>query len=615
MGDEVPRPRRPALGPYVCPVGGSSWPLEPNLIQFCHMGKLNKTKTPRVVGDQTLEVANSDPVGSLSTPVSRGLDVLLLRDLPEHLSYRAIHDLVKPYGNVVRIRRVYDDDTPANRCYVVFTTAKEAATALQAVDKFGMPDLRAEVLSSANVVESDNDYIPNIFERAADATSPNDGQAPTPRWFVAYYRNGRGNFIHAYRFLVQEFGSIPRESVRKYGKGLLIKAKDLTQARMLRHFQCDPTCLFDSIRPHRTFNFSRGIIYNYDLYEFSEDEIYDMCPPTVQKVWKVKGRGNMIVLTFYGSCLPDYVHVGPLRLRLKSFIDRPLQCFNCYEFGHGRKHCTNSPRCGRCSALDAHSIDDCDKSPYCLHCRDAHQLRSRDCPKYRLEQDVLQLANMNHISIGSARRELSHRLGETGQVLSYASTLASRPAGQASGSQEPQTNHTPFPTKPVASVHNRFSVLSDPAAGVPTSSASSGNNDGPQLTHDIQAPRSPRRRDSRRTANKRHHSSTDSVESSSVPLPKVSVSSPRVRSADRVSSAVAVDPVSPLERSSSQGNIVPTTPAATVISTLHRKSLDAEIHNSMSPASVDSVARSPNEAFSDLRGTSDSGEVAWYGQF
>ena len=123
VGDEVPRPRRPALGPYVCPVGGSSWPLGPNQIYYLLMGKLKTSKTPRVVSDQALEVAKSDPV-LLSTPVSGGLDVLLMHDLPDHLSYRAIHDLVKPYGSVVGIRRVYDDDTPANRCYVVFSTAR-----------------------------------------------------------------------------------------------------------------------------------------------------------------------------------------------------------------------------------------------------------------------------------------------------------------------------------------------------------------------------------------------------------------------------------------------------------------------------------------------------------
>ena len=145
-------------------------------------------------------------------------------------------------------------------------------------------------------------------------------------------------------FFQQEFGTIPWENVRRYGKGLLIRAKDLTQARMLLHFRCDPEYMFDSVQSHQTFNYGRGIIFNYDLGEFSEEEIYAMCPPTVQKVWKVKGKGNMIVLTFFSSSHSDYIHVGLLRLRVKSFVDRPLQC---YAFGHSRKHCTEASRCGR----------------------------------------------------------------------------------------------------------------------------------------------------------------------------------------------------------------------------------------------------------------------------
>ena len=131
-----------------------------------------------------------------------------------------------------------------------------------------------------------------------------------------------------------------------------------------------------------------------------------MCPPTVQKVWKVRGKGNMIVITFFGSCLPDYITIGPLRLGVKPFLERPLQCFNCYEYGHGRKHCSKSARCGHCSAFGTHSVDECTSSPYCFHCRAGHQLRSRDCPRYRLEQDILHLANTNFISLGSARREI-----------------------------------------------------------------------------------------------------------------------------------------------------------------------------------------------------------------
>ena len=88
---------------------------------------------------------------------------------------------MKPYGDVVRIRQIYDDDCPANRCYVTFATAAEARAALDTVDMFDIPGLCAEVLSSGNVAELDSDYVPNIFERAAEEASSEVRQAPTTR--------------------------------------------------------------------------------------------------------------------------------------------------------------------------------------------------------------------------------------------------------------------------------------------------------------------------------------------------------------------------------------------------------------------------------------------------
>ncbi|MPC82643.1 hypothetical protein E2C01_077318 [Portunus trituberculatus] len=52
----------------------------------------------------------------------------------------------------------------------------------------------------------------------------------------------------------------------------------------------------------------------------------------------------MIVLTFFGSTHPDYIHIGPLHLHIKAFIDWSLQCLGCYESGHSKKHCTNPHR-------------------------------------------------------------------------------------------------------------------------------------------------------------------------------------------------------------------------------------------------------------------------------
>ena len=105
-------------------------------------------------------------------------------------TYLALHDLVKPYGDVIRIRLTYDRDSPSNKCYVVFATAAHSRSAVQAVGSFNIPGLRAETLSSRNVTKSDLDYVPNILECAAEEASPEAPQALTPWWFIPYYHNG-----------------------------------------------------------------------------------------------------------------------------------------------------------------------------------------------------------------------------------------------------------------------------------------------------------------------------------------------------------------------------------------------------------------------------------------
>lgn len=563
------------------------------------MDKVNYSSSPRVVGDQALEVDHTGLDSVAATPVSKRLDVLLLHDLPEQYSYRAIHDTVKLYGDVTRIRQIYDEDCPTNRCYVTFATAAEARLAFNAVDTFDIPGLRAEVTSSRNIADSEYDYVPNIFERTAEKASSEIHRAPTPRWFVAYYHNDRGNFIRASRFLQQEFGTFPRENVRRYGKGLLIKARDLTQAKMLHHFQGNQECIFDSIRPHKTFNYSRGIVFNYDLCEFTEEEIYAMCPPTVQKVWKVKGKGNMIVLTFFGTSLPDYIHIGPLRLRVKPFVDRPLQCYSCYEFGHSRKHCTETPRCGRCSILGTHSINECESRPYCYHCRSDHPLNSRDCPRYRLEQDVLNLANTNFISIGSARRELAYRRQETGEAKSYASSAGSRlqPKSTASSyeSKIPLAKSPSSTGLSLVPIRNQFAVLDGTADDIPMISEESASA-GSRPVIAVQTPRSPKRGNSNRAAFKRHHSLSDSAELLNVPPSKVSVGPfSSVRSADRASHASEINSARSLTRSSSLGSVLPDSLGTVTVTT----------QETLTPVGSDSRQVHPTPCDNSISDTSD----------
>ena len=46
----------------------------------------------------------------------------------------------------------------------------------------------------------------------------------------------------------------------------------------------------------------------------------------------------------------------------------------------------------------------CEKEEFCFHCDGNHSPASRRCPRYRFEEEVVETANNEHISIGSAKR-------------------------------------------------------------------------------------------------------------------------------------------------------------------------------------------------------------------
>ncbi|MPD00087.1 hypothetical protein E2C01_095537 [Portunus trituberculatus] len=141
------------------------------------------------------------------------------------------------------------------------------------------------------------DYIPNLFDHHSESSVSEVRQIPPPRWFVAYYRNGRGNFIHTSRYLSKEIGTIPEENLKKYGKIVLVRAKNIMQARMLQHLPCPSDSMFETIKVHPTFNCSKGCVYSQDLYEFLDEEILEMCPSSVQKVTKMRNSSNMVLFT------------------------------------------------------------------------------------------------------------------------------------------------------------------------------------------------------------------------------------------------------------------------------------------------------------------------------
>lgn len=504
------------------------------------MEESNPPTGPREVADLALETSppgrekgdptTNDQVQSTSCSgdavgvrPSSNMDAIKMVNIVPSYSYHALHTLLKEYGTVLRIRLIYEDDFKSNRCYVTFASSDEAQLACNAVASlpFAGVGFEAQLLRSSNISDSDMDYVPNIFEDTLIDSPPRASYAPPPRWFIAYYRGGRGNFIKATRLLAKEIGTSPEGYLKKYGKGVLVRAKDITQAKMLENLPCPADGMFESIKAHNTFNYKKGVVYNHDLYEFSEEEVLKMCPSSVHKAAKMKGSTNMILLTFFGSTLPDYIHIGPLNLRVKPFGDRPLQCFSCYRYGHGKKNCTERPRCGNCSALDAHSTAECEADAYCFHCQEGHQLRSRQCPQYRLEQDILQLANSQFISFGSARRELLYRQKTGTGAKTYASSLGTRSLEKSRTQVSSSTVTRPSETTTTTvTTQNRFSALSGDSGESPLDSDVASPTSTEVIQVEVHAPNTPSSKKVR-GLHKRARGSTESIDLTHVPPTKV----------------------------------------------------------------------------------------------
>ncbi|MPC92283.1 hypothetical protein E2C01_087362 [Portunus trituberculatus] len=107
---------------------------------------------------------------------------------------------------------------------------------------------KTELLQSRNVSDSDTDYIPNLFDHHLENSVSEVRQIPLPRWLVAYFRNERGNFIHASRYLAKKIGTITEGNLKMYCKGVLMRDKYITQAKMLQHLTCPTNSMFETVK-------------------------------------------------------------------------------------------------------------------------------------------------------------------------------------------------------------------------------------------------------------------------------------------------------------------------------------------------------------------------------
>ncbi|XP_058460823.1 uncharacterized protein LOC131436223 [Malaya genurostris] len=92
-------------------------------------------------------------------------------------------------------------------------------------------------------------------------------------------------------------------------------------------------------------------------------------------------------VTFAGSVLPNFILLDRVRLPVRLFVPRVMNCTNCKQLGHTATYCGNKQRCIKCGG--DHVDDSCgEKAEKCLYCgENPHELSS--CPTYKLRGEKL----------------------------------------------------------------------------------------------------------------------------------------------------------------------------------------------------------------------------------
>ena len=96
------------------------------------------------------------------------------------------------------------------------------------------------------------------------------------------------------------------------------------------------------------------------------------------------------------SLLCDNLRIG---LRIRPYIERVTQCFNCFMFGHIKTYCKNGVKCIICGK---NSHGECTKPMSCRNCGGDHKATFRKCLVFLKNKDIKVIMAYNNISFTEA---------------------------------------------------------------------------------------------------------------------------------------------------------------------------------------------------------------------
>ena len=372
----------------------------------------------------TLEPYAPSAKGKLNSATS----ILHAKPIPLDWSFDIIYEEFSRFGNIKEIRNRLGNNYQYFDSWIIFSSDEDA---LRAYNDFNSTCVSVSFAVPANVPKLLDIYRPYIPVEDLKTSVKLERLPVPPRWLILSSRSERGNLFKIKQFIGQKLGHVNSPDISRFGKdSFLVHTKSDAQAVMLLNMKLDTKSLVKGVKPHFTFSYAKGVFFNEDIYELSENEILTVCPDNVWKIFKVP-KSNMIVITFMDSIVPHEIIIENEIIKVRPYRQRPLQCFNCFGFAHVSDVCTRAKICQFCSQPE-HGA--CIRPRVCANCRESHDSRNKSCNIFKKGQEALLLSAAEHISIGHAKKLLSQR--------SYSAAVQDfhpKPALSTTGLDRPQT--------------------------------------------------------------------------------------------------------------------------------------------------------------------------------
>ena len=88
--------------------------------------------------------------------------------------------------------------------------------------------------------------------------------------------------------------------------------------------------------------------------------------------------------------------MDPVSYPVRYYVPKPLQCKNCWKFGHSLFVCRSDfATCGKCGENDCEG--DCEKDPECLLCKGNHAVWEAVCPKRVREAEIIRVRSKKRL--------------------------------------------------------------------------------------------------------------------------------------------------------------------------------------------------------------------------